>query len=109
MNYPKSIRATRSKRAPISYERMAILLAVAAAPIDKTRIAGQVLGGSVGDVVIKKSTAYYLIRELTNAGYIQASGSYTLTDKGYRTLHSELKRIEQQRRILKQRLHVYHC
>ncbi len=81
-------------------------MAVADGPIDKARIAEKVLGDSVGDIAIKVSTIYYLISKLTNEGYIQASGSYTLTDKGYRTLHSELNRINQQRLILKQRLHI---
>ena len=106
MDTPKPQRVSRTKRTPLSYERVAILLAVAGGPIDKARIADKVLADTVGAVVLSTSTAYYLISELTQDNHLQVNGSYVLTEKGYRTLHHELGRVEQERRILKQRLHI---
>ena len=111
MNNPQPTGTTSRRRAttklsPLSYERIAILTAVAAGPISKARIADAVLADSVAAIVIKLSTTYFPISELTKAGYLQINGSYTLTDKGWRTLQNELKRIEQQRLILKTRLHA---
>lgn len=99
-------RASHSRLAPLSFERIAILSAVAAGPIDKARIAEEVLADTVAAIVIRKSTAYYLISELTEKGYLQEAGSFTLTNKGWHALQMELKRIEQQRLILKQHLHI---
>ncbi|HVQ44659.1 MAG TPA: hypothetical protein VMT30_06885 [Candidatus Saccharimonadia bacterium] len=101
---PKTTRQVRTKYTPLSYERLAILLAVAAGPIDCARIAEQVLADTVANIVLKKSTAYYLISELTTTGHLQKHGSYTLTAKGRQTLQRELARLEQQRRLLLQRL-----
>ncbi len=103
---PDGTRRPHSRLAPLSYERMAILLAVAAGPIDRARIPEAVLADTVGAVIIRKTTGYTLIKELTAKGYLQVRGSYTLTDKGWRTLHREHNRMENQRLILKQRLHV---
>ena len=106
MNSPLQIHAPRSKHVPISYERVAILLAVATGPIDRRDIEDVVMADSVGAIFIKKSTLYYLISELIEYGLMQHQGSLTLTDKGWRALHNEFSRIEQQRRIMKQRLHI---
>jgi DNA-binding PadR family transcriptional regulator len=85
---------------------MAILIAVSRGPIDKARISDAVLADTIAAIVLRKSTAYSLISELSNTGYIENRGAYYLTDKGWHTLRNELNRIEQQRRILKQRLHA---
>ncbi len=100
------VRRPRSKHAPLSYERIAILMAVATGPIDRSQVAGTIIADTVASIVIKTSTLYYLIRELTQAGHIKRQGSLTLTDKGRNILKVELNRIEQQRYILKQRLHI---
>ena len=102
---PPIKRASHSRLAPLNYERMAILIALADGSIDKAKIAEAVIADTVGAVILRKSTAYYLINELTNQAYIEKRGSYSLTDKGWRILQQELKRIEQQRLILKLRLH----
>ena len=99
-------RRSSTKICPITYERLAILMALAAGPIEKARIVEAVLADSVGSIVIKTSTAYFLIKNLEYAGYITVASACKLTDKGWRTLHQELNRIEQQRLILKTRLHV---
>lgn len=107
MDMPQTTQRTRRSRyAPLSYERMAILVAVAAGPIQKSLIAKAVLGDTVAEIVLKKSTTYFLIRELTNLGYLEVRGTHSLTDKGWRMLNTELNRIEQQRHILKQKLRV---
>lgn len=90
----------------MSYERLAILLAVAAGPISGAEIAGQVLADSVGGIIISKSTAYRLISELEERGLIENRGGYALTNAGWRALRGELNRVEQQIRILKSRLHI---
>lgn len=106
MPTPKPVRLTRNKHVPLSYDRIAILTAVATGPIDRARVAQVVIGDTVGTVVIQKSTLYHHIQELTEKGYLQRSGALTLTAKGWRTLHGELARLVQQHRILKQRLRV---
>ena len=98
-------RTRHSKHAPLSYERLAILLATADGPIDKSRIYDAVAADSVGALVMKKSSLYRLISELMKLSYLESKGALTLTDKGWRTLQGELKRIEHQRLILKHRLH----
>ena len=81
-------------------------MALATGPVEKARIVEAVLADSVGSLVIKTSTAYFLIKNLEEQGYITETGACKLTDKGWRTLHQELNRIEQQRLILKTRLRV---
>jgi len=106
MNVPKAQRHRTGKNAPLSYERLAILVAVAPGPIIKAQIGDTVMGDTAGRIAISKSSLYRLINELTETGYLQSAGTYSLTDKGWRALHLELQRIEQQRLILKQRLHI---
>ncbi len=74
--------------------------------MDKARIVEAVLADTVGAIVLRKSTAYYLINDLAKMGYIAVNESCKLTDKGYALIHQELKRIELERLILKQRLHM---
>ena len=101
----KTERIPRLKRIPMSYERIAILMAVADGPIDRAAISDVIVANSIGVILVKKSTLYHLISELIEQDYIKRQGSLTLTDKGWRVLHDELSRIEQERLILKQRLH----
>src|SRR3954467_12256943 len=106
MNSSKTHRRNTGKLSPISYERLAILMAISGGGIEKARVADAVLSDLVGAIVLKSSTTYYLISELLDSKYIEGSGDYFLTDKGWRTLRNELNRIERQRSILKQRLHI---
>jgi DNA-binding PadR family transcriptional regulator len=92
--------------APLSYERQAILIALAGGPLDRAEVASTIIGDTIGALVLSKSSFYRLINESEVKGYIEARGAYYLTDKGWRTLHQELNRIERQRLILKQRLHA---
>lgn len=102
----KSTRKTRTKHSPQSYERIAILVAALACPIKRVEITGQIIADTVGGIVISKSTAYQLISELEATGYLIKKGTYTLSDKGIRTLRTELYRIDNQSRIIRTRLHV---
>lgn len=105
MNVSPSAKRSTSKWAPMSYERIAILIALANEPLDKKDIAGAVQADTLAHVVIKTSTMYFLIRELAHRGYIKEQGPFYLTDKGRHTLLIELSRIEHQRLLLKARLH----
>ena len=103
---PLATRRHYGKLSPLSYERIAILTAIAEGPLTKSEIPKKVLSDTVAAVVLKKSSAYQLINKLIERGYITQTAPYDLTDTGWRTLQNELKRIEYQRLILKQRLHV---
>ena len=97
MSIPK-VELTKPRRAkqsyaPLSYERAAILTALAMAPLDRAKILGAIIGDTVGELVLKKSSFYRLIAELEADGFIEQKGPYFLTDKGWRSLRHELYRI----------------
>ena len=100
------IRRPKQSYSLLCYEKMAILAALAAGPMDRAAIAFSIIGDTIGGLVLSKSSFYRHIKDLEGGGYIEVNGPLRLTDKGWRTLHQELKRIEQQRLILKTRLHV---
>jgi DNA-binding PadR family transcriptional regulator len=89
---------------PISPERIAILIAVAEGPIDRRDIGAKVQEDSYSSLLIKTSTLYALIRELTTAGYLSYHETYMLNPKGVATLKSEQFRLQQQLNTLKNRL-----
>lgn len=100
------MRISKVSYSPIGHEQLSILIALAAGPLFRTEIISKVFADSVGNIVLSKSSYYRHIKVLEDCQYIRMLNSYTLTDKGWRTLHQELSRIEQQRLILKARLNV---
>jgi hypothetical protein len=88
---------------PLSHERLAILLAFAGGAYTPAEVARQIIGDSVGGILIRRSSYFRLINELNERGYIDLT-TYRLTEKGWKTIEHEAFRTEQWSRLARQRL-----
>jgi DNA-binding IclR family transcriptional regulator len=80
--------------APLSHERLAIMLAVAAGPVSASEITRQAIADSTGLLVLKRSSLFRLLLELAGRGLIARHGqdSYRLTERGWKLLELESHR-----------------
>src|SRR5437870_2548741 len=83
--------------APLSHERLAILLALAAGPATAAEIETQAIADSAGHVVLKRASLFRHLQELAARNLIESCSpqTYCLTDKGWARVKLEAQRSEQ--------------
>ena len=98
------MRHSSVRTAPLSHERLAILLALSCPGRNNSiaSVSDQVISDSVGSIYIKKSTLYKFVKELESEGHISMPPP-ALTEKGIRTLKLDIARTENYLQLLKQR------
>jgi DNA-binding PadR family transcriptional regulator len=100
------MRHPSTRMAPLSHERLAILLALSSEPMSATEVREQALGDSLGNVVIKYGSLFRLTRELLNSKLINHYGdeAYCPTERGWKLLEQEAARTEFWARTARERL-----
>jgi hypothetical protein len=85
---------------------MAVLVAVAAGPMNRAEIQDQINADTLGRY-IRKSKFYLIVYELIELGYMTGPNPCQLTELGWKLLQSDLNNLEHRVRVLKQRLRRY--